>query len=47
MICVSGYAEDTVRKRLAATDDIRFMAKPFTLSQLALKVKEVLREGAR
>ena len=47
VICVSGYAEDTVRKRLEATDDIRFMAKPFTLSQLALKVKEVLREGPR
>jgi two-component system cell cycle sensor histidine kinase/response regulator CckA len=47
VICVSGYAEDAVRKRLAATEDIRFLAKPFTLSQLALKVKEVLREGKR
>jgi two-component system cell cycle sensor histidine kinase/response regulator CckA len=42
-ICVSGYAEDAVRKRLAATDNILFLAKPFTLAQLALKVKEVLR----
>jgi len=47
VICVSGYAEDTVRNRLAETKDIRFMAKPFTLSQLALKVKEALRENGR
>jgi len=44
VICISGYAEDTFRKRLAEAANIHFLPKPFSLEQLAGKVKEVLRE---
>ena len=44
IICISGYAEDGFRKRLDASDDIHFLAKPFSLIQLAGKVKEVIGE---
>ena len=44
IICISGYAEDGFRKRLDASDDIHFLAKPFSLIQLAGKVKEVMSE---
>ena len=41
VIFISGYAEDTLRPRL---DDERtqFLGKPFSLKQLAEKVKETL-----
>jgi two-component system cell cycle sensor histidine kinase/response regulator CckA len=42
MIFISGYAEDAFRQRLDSERDIHFLAKPFTLKQLATKVKEVL-----
>ena len=42
VICVSGYAEGAFRDKLATFDDIHFIPKPFSLSQLALKVKSVL-----
>ena len=42
VIFISGYAEDTFRKSLDGQQDINFMAKPFSLVQLAGKVKEVL-----
>jgi two-component system cell cycle sensor histidine kinase/response regulator CckA len=41
-VCVSGYAEDLVRRRLEATRDIVILPKPFSLRQLAGTVKEVL-----
>ena len=44
VICISGYAEDTFRKRLAEASNIHFLPKPFSLEQLAGKVKEVLRQ---
>ena len=44
IICISGYAEDGFRKRLDASDDIHFLPKPFSLIQLAGKVKEVMGE---
>ena len=44
VICISGYAEDGFRKRLDASDDIHFLPKPFSLIQLAGKVKEVMGE---
>jgi len=45
VICISGYAEETFRKRLGESQDIHFLPKPFSLSQLAGKVKEVMDRG--
>jgi two-component system cell cycle sensor histidine kinase/response regulator CckA len=45
VICISGYAEDSLRKRLTSTEDIRFLPKPFTLNQLAAVVKEAMTEA--
>ncbi len=42
IICISGYAEDAFRKRIGEDSAIHFLAKPFSLAQLASKVKEVL-----
>ncbi len=43
VIFISGYAEDDFRKRLGEGAEIHFLPKPFSLSQLAEKVKEVMR----
>jgi len=43
VICISGYAEETFRKRLDSATDVHFLPKPFTLEQLAGKVKDVVR----
>ncbi len=43
VIFISGYAEDAFRQRLDSDGDMHFLAKPFTLKQLAMKVKEVLK----
>jgi two-component system cell cycle sensor histidine kinase/response regulator CckA len=42
VIFISGYAEDAFRQRLDEERDIDFLPKPFSLKQLALKVKDVL-----
>ena len=42
IIFISGYAEDKFKEHLGA--DVWFLPKPFTLKQLATKVKEVLGE---
>jgi len=42
VICISGYAEDAFRKKLDQSSDIHFLPKPFSLNQLAGKVKEVM-----
>ena len=42
VICISGYAESTFRDKLSEFGDLHFLAKPFTLQQLAGKVKEVM-----
>ena len=41
-IFISGYTEDTFRKDLDDDADIHFLPKPYTLKDLAIKVKEVL-----
>ena len=41
-VCISGYAEDAIRDRLADDTEIHFLAKPFNLEDLASMVKEVL-----
>jgi two-component system cell cycle sensor histidine kinase/response regulator CckA len=45
VIFISGYAEDNFRKRLGDEADIHFLPKPFSLKQLAGKVKEVMQES--
>jgi two-component system cell cycle sensor histidine kinase/response regulator CckA len=45
VIFISGYAEDAFRKRLGDDSDIHFLPKPFSLKQLAGKVKEVMFAG--
>jgi len=42
VICISGYTEDSFRKRLDTAENIHFLPKPFSLQQLAGKVKEVI-----
>ena len=42
IICISGYAEGSFREKLDRFPDIHFLPKPFSLQQLASKVKEVL-----
>ena len=46
VIFISGYAEDTFRKRLDQIEGVHFLSKPFSLKELAGKVKEVLSESA-
>jgi two-component system cell cycle sensor histidine kinase/response regulator CckA len=47
VIFISGYAEDDFRRRLDEDSHIHFLAKPFSLKQLAGKVKDALRDGER
>ena len=47
VIFISGYAEDAFRKRLDGDAKIHFLPKPFSLKQLAGKVKEVMEAPAR
>jgi two-component system cell cycle sensor histidine kinase/response regulator CckA len=42
VIFISGYTEDAFRQKLGEDSDIHFLPKPFSLKQLAAKVKEVL-----
>jgi two-component system cell cycle sensor histidine kinase/response regulator CckA len=42
VIFISGYTEDTFRKRLDNEQGIHFLPKPFSLKQLATKVKEIM-----
>jgi two-component system cell cycle sensor histidine kinase/response regulator CckA len=42
VIFISGYTEDSFRKRLDSEAEIHFLPKPFSLKQLASKVKEVM-----
>ncbi|MFQ5774567.1 MAG: PAS domain S-box protein [Kiloniellaceae bacterium] len=44
VIFISGYTEDSFRKKLGEDIGIHFLPKPFSLKQLAAKVKEVMGE---
>jgi two-component system cell cycle sensor histidine kinase/response regulator CckA len=44
VIFISGYTEDAFRQRLGEDGGIEFLPKPFSLKQLAAKVREVLSE---
>ena len=46
VILMSGYAEDVAPGIVAGEDGIHFLPKPFSLKQLAGKVKEVLAQPA-
>ena len=39
---MSGYAEDIYRDKIGRDGTLNFLSKPFTLKDLATKVKEVL-----
>ena len=42
VIFMSGYAEEAFRKNLPENVEFGFLPKPFSLKQLATKIKEVL-----
>ena len=42
VICISGYAQESVIREVESLDNVNFLAKPFSLRQLASKVKDVL-----
>ncbi len=42
VVCISGYAEDTLREKIGGDQNIHFLPKPFSLKQLAGKVKELM-----
>lgn len=45
VIFISGYAQDTFRKKLQCDEEnIQFLPKPFSLTELAIKVKDVLED---
>lgn len=46
VIFISGYTETPFRKHLDADTNVHFLAKPFSLKQLAATVKEVLHDTA-
>jgi two-component system cell cycle sensor histidine kinase/response regulator CckA len=45
VIFVSGYTEDRLREQFTSGETIYFLPKPFTLKQLAGKVKDVMEGG--
>ena len=45
IIVISGYSEEVARGDIVDTADFHFLPKPFSLGQLASKVKEVLTAG--
>lgn len=45
VVFVSGYTEDRLREQFKSGETIHFLGKPFSLKQLASKVKELLEEG--
>lgn len=42
IICISGHTDDTLREQLINAGDVAFLPKPFSLKQLASRVREVL-----
>jgi two-component system cell cycle sensor histidine kinase/response regulator CckA len=42
VIFMSGYAEEAFRKNLPENEEFGFLPKPFSLKQLAVKIKEML-----
>lgn len=46
VVFVSGYTEDRLREQFKSGEPIHFLGKPFSLKQLASKVKEIFDEAA-
>lgn len=46
VVFVSGYTEDRLREQFKSGEPIHFLGKPFSLKQLASKVKEIFGEAA-
>jgi len=46
VLFISGYTEDTFHNRIKDDAQIQFLAKPFSLNELAVKVKEILDDSA-
>ena len=44
VLFISGYTEDTFYDRIKDNANIHFLAKPFSLNDLATRVKEILGE---
>lgn len=44
VLFISGYAEDDFRQKVNQDENIHFLAKPFSLKALALKVKSILEQ---
>ncbi|MGB0683165.1 MAG: response regulator [Magnetovibrionaceae bacterium] len=44
VILMSGYAEETLKEQIGRDEDVHFLGKPFTLKDLAAKVKAVMNE---
>ena len=42
VLCISGYTEERLRERSGLDEDLAFLAKPFSLKQLASAVKDVM-----
>ncbi len=42
VICISGYAEEQMREKIGSDQAVHFLPKPFSLKQLASKVKELM-----
>ena len=47
VLCISGYAEEALSERIKKAGDVHFLSKPFTLKQLAGKVKDVMSSPTR
>lgn len=45
VIFVSGYTEDRLREQFTSGEEINFLGKPFSLKQLASKVKEIFQDS--
>lgn len=44
VVFVSGYTEDRLREQFKDGEEFHFLGKPFSLKQLAQKVKEILQD---
>lgn len=47
IIYISGYAEDSFRQKVGEENNIHFLPKPFSLKELARKVKDVMPEHSK
>ncbi len=47
VVCISGYTEEAVIKEVETIENVYFLAKPFSLKQLAGTVKNAIRKAPR